>query len=141
MVTAFYDLLWAWGVVAVVAALLVLLLPAVLRRGVPNLEGLSPQANERLTRCAHYYMWPGTSAGLSAACFYVQVSATVIAIVGAFQGFWWGFAYLVVLVPLMTGVGYRYNPTLFFNAESEKALHEEITAFLAAETRKRRTAA
>lgn len=128
-------------VIATVAALLIILLGFVSTQSARDIPSLSVAANARLKRFAHYYMYPGTSSGLSKSCFYVQVASAIIAVIGAFGGFWWGIAFAVLLVPIMSAVGYRYNPTLFFLKEGEQQAHEEIVSFLHAQIEKRRAAA
>lgn len=142
---AFSRIDLAWMVIAAVAALLIVLLGVVLlgfvsTQSAKDILALSVAANARLKKFVYYYMYPGTSSGLSRSCFYVQVAGVIVAVIGAFDGFWWGIAFVLLLLPIMSIVGYRYNPTLFFLKEGEQQAHEEILSFLKAEMDKRRSA-
>ena len=138
---AFSRLDWAWYTVAGVSAILIVLLGLVLTQSAKEIPSLSAAANTRLKKFAHYYMYPGTCSGLSKSCFYVQVAGVIVAVIGMFHGFWWGIGFAILLLPLMSATGDRYNPTLYFLKEGEKQAHDEILSFLEAEISKRRPAA
>ena len=55
-----------------------------------------------------------------------------IAVIGAFKGFWWGFAIAVANWIVMGFLSRAFNPANFIADPLERLAHEEVISFIVA---------
>jgi len=94
------------------------------------IEELSSKANELLRKFGHFYATPFASMDFSASSTTVGIAGALIAIVGVFNGFWWGILIGVVNWFAMGALARAFNPTNFLLDDDERIAHEEVLEWL-----------
>lgn len=130
IVTSFFSLLWPWILVAIPEAFLAFQLWAARKRHWQPLPELSPAANEMFAKYGHYYTLPFVFADFSSSATTLQIGGIVVAIVGAFRGFWWGLAIGAVNAVVMHLLAYNLSPTGGLTEPEEKAAHKEVLEYM-----------
>ena len=90
IVTAFFSALWAWVVLAVPIALLLVTFMGLKQKRWKHIPELSEAANAMLQKYGHYYTMPFAGRDFSASSSTLMFAGAAIAVIGAFKGFWWG---------------------------------------------------
>ncbi len=132
IVVSFFTILWAWILLALPVAFLLLTLFGLKRKRWQRLPELSPSANARLQKYGHFYAMPFAGKDFSSAASALTLAGAIVAIIGAFKGFWWGLALGGVNYVLTAQVAKAFNPTSFLADPLEESAHAEIIALLAA---------
>lgn len=132
IVTAFFSVLWAWVVLAVPIALLLITFMGLKQKRWKHIPELSEPANAMLQKFGHYYTMPFAGRDFSASCSTLMFAGVVIAVTGAFKGFWWGLAIAVANWIVMGFLSRAFNPTNFIADPLERLAHEEVISFIVA---------
>jgi hypothetical protein len=132
IVTAFFSVLWAWVVLAVPIALLLITFMGLKQKRWKHIPELSEPANAMLQKFGHYYTMPFAGRDFSASSSTLMFAGAVIAVIGAFKGFWWGFAIAVANWIVMGFLSRAFNPTNFIVDPLERLAHEEVISFIVA---------
>jgi hypothetical protein len=132
IVTAFFSVLWAWVVLAVPIAFLLITFMGLKQKRWKHIPELSEPANAMLQKFGHYYTMPFAGRDFSASCSTLMVTGVVIAVIGAFKGFWWGLAIAVANWIVMGFLSRAFNPTNFIADPLERLAHEEVISFIVA---------
>lgn len=130
IIVAFWSPVASWCILAVPLAFFSLTLWSLRRRPTPHVTELSTKANEMLSKFGHYYHHHFAGGDISASASTVSLSASVVAIIGCFYGFWWGIGIWVVVALVGGFLSRQFNPTNFLLDEAERRAHEEIIAWL-----------
>lgn len=139
IVTAFFSVLWSWVVIAVPIAILLVTLISLKQKRWKHISELSEPANAMLQKYGHYYTMPFAGRDFSAAASTLMFAGVVVAVIGAFKGFWWGFAIAVVNWLVMGLVSKAFNPSNFIADPMERLAHEEIISFIMAKQQTAKT--
>jgi hypothetical protein len=132
IVTAFFSVLWTWVVLAVPIALLLITFMGLKQKRWKHIPELSEPANAMLQKFGHYYTMPFAGRDFSASCSTLMFAGVVIAVIGAFKGFWWGLAIAVANWVVMGFLSRAFNPTNFIADPLERLAHEEVISFIVA---------
>lgn len=130
IITEFYSIMWGWLVLGAPSAYLLITLFGVKAKKWQRIPELSEPANQMLQKFGHYYAMPFAGSDFSASASTLMVASAVVAIIGAFRGFWWGIGIGIVNWFLMGYVSRAFNPTHFLLDQSEQIAHEEIIAYI-----------
>lgn len=132
IVTAFFSVLWAWVVLAVPIALLLMTFMGLKQKRWKHIPELSEPANAMLQKFGHYYTMPFAGRDFSASCSTLMFASIVIAVIGAFKGFLWGLAIAVANWVVMGFLSRAFNPTNFIADPLERLAHDEVISFIVA---------
>lgn len=132
IVTAFFSSLWAWVVLAVPIALLLITFMGLKQRRWKHIPELSEPANAMLQKYGHYYTMPLAGRGFSASSSTLMFAGAAIAVIGAFKGFWWGLAIALANWLVMGFLSKAFDPTNFIADPLERLAHEEVISFIMA---------
>lgn len=132
IVTAFFSSLWAWLALAIPIALLLITFMGLKQKRWKHIPELSEPANAMLQKYGHYYTMPFAGRDFSASSSTLMFAGVVIAIIGAFKGFWWGLAIALTNWILMGFLSKAFNPTNFIADPIERLAHEEVISFIMA---------
>ena len=130
VITEFFSVLWGWLILAVPSVFLLIGLFAVKQKKWQQIPELSETANQMLQKFGHYYAMPFAGRDFSASASTVMFAGAVVAIIGAFKGFWWGIGIGVINWFLMGFVSRSFNPTNFLVGHLEQMGHEEIISYI-----------
>lgn len=130
IVTAVFWPAWAWIALAVPLCWIFVMWLTLRAPKLEHVSELSDAANEFLRKFAHFYMRPLTGAAYSSASTVVAFGSIVVAVIGAFHGFWWGLAIGLVGCGVAVFLARQFNPTQFFIDDRERAAHAEIVALM-----------
>lgn len=132
IVTAFFSVLWAWVVLAVPIALLLMTFMGLKQKRWKHIPELSEPANAMLQKFGHYYTMPFAGRDFCASCSTLMFASIVIAVIGAFKGFLWGLAIAVANWVVMGFLSRAFNPTNFIADPLERLAHDEVISFIVA---------
>lgn len=128
---AFFAKTWSWATLVLCALLLLIPLSGLkARKKDLRSKKLSDAANAMLERYGHYYSMPHAAKDFGRATVVLHLSGTLVAIVNLFQGYWTGAAIGAAYFVALGMLARQFDPNNFLYDQGEKALHEEITAFL-----------
>jgi hypothetical protein len=130
IVTAFFSPIAAWTIIGFGGGFLLLILIGAKSKKQQYQSGLSPKANDMINKFGHYYAMPFASSAFSAAASALVMAGWVIAIIGAFKGFWIGFVLMIVNQFLCGWLSRSFNPTKFLVDEDERLAHLEVTEWM-----------
>ena len=132
IVTAFFSALWAWVVLAVPIALLLVTFMGLKQKRWKHIPELSEAANAMLQKYGHYYTMPFAGRDFSASSSTLMFAGAAIAVIGAFKGFWWGLVVALANWLVMGLLSKAFNPTSFIADPLERLAHEEVISFIMA---------
>jgi hypothetical protein len=136
IVAELFSVLWGWIILALPSAFLITALLGAKRKKLARIPELSELANDMLQKYGHFYTMPFAARDFSSAASTLMFAGAVVAIVGAFKGFWWGIGIGIVYWFVMGLVARLFNPTNYLVDPAEMVVHEEIVSWIS----KRRTA-
>lgn len=132
IVTAFFSSPWAWVVLAVPLALLLITFMGVKQKRWKHIPELSEPANAMLQKYGHYYTMPFAGRAFSASSSTLMLAGAVVAVIGVFKGFWWGLAIALANWLVMGFLSKAFNPSNFIADPLERMAHEEVISFFMA---------
>lgn len=128
---AFFSKVWSWATLILFAMLLFIPLSGLKSRKKDlRSKKLSAAANAVLERYGHYYSMPHAAKDFGRAAVALHLFGTITAVVNLFQGYWSGVAIGVVYFVALGMLARAFDPNNFLYDQAEKAIHEEIAAFL-----------
>jgi hypothetical protein len=131
--TAFFSVLWAWVVLAVPIALLLITFVGLKQKRWKHIPELSEPANTLFQKFGHYYTMPFAARDFSASSSTLIFAGVLIAVIGAIKNFWWGAAIAVANWIVMGALSRAFNPENFIANPIERLAHEEIISFIVAQ--------
>lgn len=129
VITEFFSVMWGWLILAVPSAFLLIMLFAAKQKQWEYIPELSETANEMLQKFGHYYAMPYAGSDFSTSATTLLFAGSVVAIISAFKGFWWGIGIGVINWFLMGILTRVFNPTNFLVDPLEHKAHEEIISW------------
>lgn len=129
--------LWGWVILGVFCGLLLFALGVFRFWRWSQPPELSPAARDLLQRYGYFYLAPAACRQYRWSGLLVQVVAGVLAIVGAFERFWWGFGLAAVVALLMGFAARFFSPGSRIAEGPQKKAHQEIVDYLEAKTQER----
>lgn len=130
---SFFSLIVAWAVLAVATTPLLVMLVGVKQKRYKNIPELSEAGNAMMQKFGHYYTMPAAGRDCSASASTIAFSGIAIAVIGAFNGFWWwGWSIAGINWLLMGLVARAFNPSHYLADSSERLAHEEVVSFILA---------
>lgn len=127
----FVSKIWSWATLILCAMLLVIPLSGLkARKKDLRSKKLSEAANAMLERYGHYYSMPLAAKDFGRAAVVLHLCGTIAAIVNLFQGYWPGLAVGVAYFVILGMLAREFDPNNFLYDQGERAIHEEISAFL-----------
>ena len=126
-----YSKLWCW-MTLILCALLLLIPLSGLKAKKPDLRSkkLSDAANAMLEKYGHYYAMPLAARDFGRAAMVLHATGTIAAIIDLFTGYWAGVAMGAAYFVAMGMLAHAFDPNIFAYDPEEKAVHDEIRAFL-----------
>jgi hypothetical protein len=131
--------LWGWVILGVFCALLLFVLGVFRFWRWSQPAELSPAAKALLRRYGYYYLAPAACRQYGWSCLLVQLTAGVLAIVGAFERFWWGFGLAAGAAIVLGFAAKFFKPGDRMAEGPQKMAHQEVMDYLDAATREART--
>ncbi|NNM81882.1 MAG: hypothetical protein HKL98_04655 [Burkholderiales bacterium] len=127
----YFSKLWCW-MTLILCALLLLIPLSGLKARKKDLRSrkLSEAANVMLEKYGHYYSMPLAARDFGRAAMALHASGTIAAIIDLFTGYWTGVVIGVVYFIAMGMLAHAFDPNIFSHDPQEKAVHDEIRAFL-----------
>lgn len=131
IVTAVLSPLWGWLILSVPAiALLITIVSFKLQRW-EEIPELSKEANALLKKYGHFYRWTFLARDFSHCASVLDVAGIIVAVIGLFHSFWWGIAFAVINIYLMTLAARQFDPTFAMQMGLEnKQTIEEVMSFV-----------
>lgn len=129
-VIAFFSPIWAWLPLGVADAFLLYVLIGTRLVEIEGISGLSPEADRMLQKYSHFYAMPLSSELYSSSASLLQFAGIPVALVGVFQGFWWGVAICIVNYFIMDLTAAKFNPTFFLRDPVKIAAHLEVLSHI-----------
>ncbi len=130
IITGVFSVYGGWVIIAIPIAYLLITLIAVKKYKWEHVPELSGMANEMLRKYGHYYNMPSAGNNYSSSASILGIAGVILAIVGAFKGFWWGIGLSLVNWFIIGLIAKAFNPTLFLVGLREKKAHEEIISYI-----------
>jgi hypothetical protein len=131
VISEFYSILLGWLIISLPVMFLLVTLFS-LRKGAKGMyfPELSNDANRMLQKFCHYYAMPFAGRDLSGSASTVMFAGVAVAVIGIFQGFWWGLG-IAALNWIVMGITARaFNPASFLVDDSERIAHDEIISYI-----------
>ena len=125
-----FSVLWGWLILGLPSAFLLITLFGLKQKKWQHIPELSDTANQMLQKFGHYYAMPFAGRDFSACASTLMFGGAIIAIIGAFKGFWWGIGIGVINWLLMGVVSKAFNPTNFLVDPLEQMGHGEIIEYI-----------
>jgi len=97
---------------------------------IQHVAELSQKANVHLQEFTVFYRWPLAARDFSSSATTLQFASVLVAFVGAFSSYWWGFLWALLVWVLMGYVAVRFNPTNYVKKPEELAAMREVSAWL-----------
>lgn len=130
LIFASYYLVWAWlsiGLICIFVFLIVWRIRSINKSAKKmHIDELSPYANEWLNKYWHFYSQPQTMIISSGLFAIIAIISIIVAVVGAYKGFWWGLLIALILWLVLIYCAYYLNPTLLLDKQIMKQSHQEI---------------
>lgn len=131
VVTAFYTSAFiGWVILGVASASLMVTYFAFRIFGWKNIPELSPEANKRLRKFSHLYNIPSEDEDLSDTTDMIAWAGILLAILGCFQGFWWGIAIGAANYAIMEFISSKFDLNNNMFEYRDLLAHEEILNWL-----------
>lgn len=127
-----FEPYWAWAPIAVIEFIIIISFwSSKIRYRFKNIEGLSSDANELLQSHGHYFAMPFASRDFSASAATIQFGSIILAIIGAFKGFWWAIGLAAVNWFVMGAIATALSPvSLLASSQAMQLAHDEIFEYL-----------
>lgn len=130
LIIEFFHVLWGWIILGFPTVILIIMTFTVKQRKRQYIPELSEMANQMLQKFGHYYAMPFAGRDFSSSASTLMFAGVVIAIIDAFNGFWWGIGIGILNWFLMGIVSRAFNPTNFLVDMDEQMAHEEIILYI-----------
>lgn len=127
---SFYYTNVPWIIIGGCDIVLIFLFAIAKSRKFKTEESLSESANVLLEKYGHFYAYPRMSTTYGGVAALMMLCGFIVASIGAFQGWWWGFGLAIINYVIMGYVSRNFNPTRWIVSEEDVAAHNEILQHL-----------